>query len=96
MLSTEVFYFQDYGYSSNKSTFSRKDDADATERLRMHEKLIIPQDMPEIDVGLLLKLQQKLKDVEKERDRLFLRVESLEKEESPTEETQKTIDSIKV
>ncbi|KAL0276825.1 UNVERIFIED_CONTAM: hypothetical protein PYX00_004309 [Menopon gallinae] len=94
-LSTE-FENDDYGYSSNKSTISRKDEGEMGDRLKLHEKLIIPQDLPEIDVGLLLKLQQKLKDVEKERDRLFLRVESLEKEESPSEERQKTIDAIKL
>lgn len=54
------------------------------------------KEVPDIDVGLVLKLQQKLKDVENERDKLFLKVESLEKEDSPTEERQRTMDSIRV
>lgn len=54
------------------------------------------ENFPDIDVGLLLKLQQKLKDVEKERDKLFLKVETLEREESPTEERQRTVDAIRV
>ncbi|XP_067003336.2 unconventional myosin-Va [Anabrus simplex] len=40
----------------------------------------------QIDVGLVLKLQQKLKEVEKERDRLRKRVELLEKEDSPIDD----------
>lgn len=53
--------------------------------------------LPEIDIGLMLKLQSKLKEVEKERDRLFERLESLERDEaSPTEERKETMDKLKV
>jgi hypothetical protein len=50
----------------------------------------------QIDVGLVLKLQQKLKDVEKERNRLQKRVEHLEKEDSPSDDAARTHDSFKV
>lgn len=92
-------FYQDFGYSSNRSTISRKDEKEDEDRSGLEmagDNLLNLQNLPEIDVGLLLKLQQKLKEVEKDRDRLLHRVESLEKEESPTEERQRTIDSIKV
>jgi hypothetical protein len=41
-------------------------------------------------------LQQKLKDVEKERNRLQKRVEHLEKEDSPSDDAARTHDSFKV
>jgi uncharacterized protein YlxW (UPF0749 family) len=44
----------------------------------------------------VLKLQQKLKDVEKERNRLQKRVEHLEKEDSPSDDAARTHDSFKV
>ncbi|EEB10549.1 myosin-5A, putative [Pediculus humanus corporis] len=99
--STEVEN-DDFGYSSNKSTISRKDDFDTLEKdrsiseyntMRLNNQT---KEVPDIDVGLVLKLQQKLKDVENERDKLFLKVESLEKEDSPTEERQRTMDSIRL
>lgn len=99
--SFKVFFTQDFGYSSNKSTISRREETESSERddslvevttRRMHGV----GDYPEVDIGLVLKLQQKLKDVEKERDKLFLKVESLEKEESPSEERQRTVDTIRV
>lgn len=101
MLLTSFFFsfYQDFGYSSNRSTISRKDEKEDEDRSGLElagDNLLNLQNLPEIDVGLLLKLQQKLKEVEKDRDRLLHRVESLEKEESPTEERQRTIDSIKV
>jgi len=46
-----------------------------------------------VDIGLVLKLQQKLKDVEKEKGRLIRMVEDLERD---NEESPKTQDSFKV
>lgn len=46
------------------------------------------------DVGLVLKLQQKLKDVEKEKSRLIRMVEDLEREDC--EESSRTQDSFRV
>lgn len=44
----------------------------------------------------MLKLQQKLKDVEKERNRLQERIECLEKEDSPSDDATRTHDTFKV
>jgi myosin-5 len=50
----------------------------------------------QIDVNLVLKLQQKLKDVEKERNRVQKTVEHLEKEDSPSDDAGRTHDSFKL
>ncbi|KAK7862317.1 hypothetical protein R5R35_014678 [Gryllus longicercus] len=47
-------------------------------------------------VGLVLKLQQKVKELEKENDRLRRRVESLEKEDSPSDDLTRARDSFRV
>lgn len=47
-----------------------------------------------VDIGLVLKLQQKLKDVEKEKGRLIRMVEDLERDSN--EESIRTQDSFKV
>ncbi|XP_012267747.2 unconventional myosin-Va isoform X2 [Athalia rosae] len=49
---------------------------------------------PPIDVGLVLKLQQKLKDVEKEKGRLIRMLEDSEKE--PSEDSSRTQDSFRL
>lgn len=85
--------WQDVGYGSTRSNTPR--DREFEERDRSLTEVQLRQ-LPEIDVGLMLKLQQKLKEVEKERDRLFDQLESLEKDDSPTEEKQETIDKLKV
>lgn len=48
-----------------------------------------------VDVGLVLKLQQKLKDVEHENGRLVRMVEDLERAESPEDST-RTADTFRV
>jgi hypothetical protein len=50
----------------------------------------------EIDVRLVLKLQQKLKDVKKERSHQQKRVEYLEKEDSPSDDAARTHYSFKL
>lgn len=47
-----------------------------------------------MDIGLVLKLQQKLKDVEKEKGRLIRLVEDLERDTN--EESSRTQDSFRV
>jgi len=47
-----------------------------------------------VDIGLVLKLQQKLKDVEKEKGRLIRMVENLERDNN--EESSRTQDSFRV
>lgn len=47
-----------------------------------------------VDIGLVLKLQQKLKDVEKEKGRLIRMVEDLERDSN--EESTRTEDSFRV
>lgn len=47
-----------------------------------------------VDIGLVLKLQQKLKDVEKEKGRLIRMVEDLERDSN--EESSRTQDSFRV
>jgi len=47
-----------------------------------------------VDIGLVLKLQQKLKDVEKEKGRLIRMVEDLERDSN--EESTRTQDSFRV
>lgn len=47
-----------------------------------------------VDIGLVLKLQQKLKDVEKEKSRLIRMVEDLERDDC--EESSRTQDSFRV
>lgn len=56
------------------------------------------QTMSKIDVSLMLKLQQKLKEVETEKARLEKKVEALEAqdEDSPRDETKRTQDLIRV
>jgi myosin V len=50
----------------------------------------------DMDVGLVLKLQQKVKELERDRMRMHKRLEELDKEESPSEDLARTQDMFKV
>ncbi|PNF43034.1 hypothetical protein B7P43_G08783 [Cryptotermes secundus] len=97
----------DYGYGSVRSTASvtssgshqKLENIDWNQQQGRKSETVSPvgQKPPEqIDVGLVLKLQQKLKDVEKERNRLQKRIEYLEKEDSPSDDAAKTQDTFKL
>ncbi|KAJ9582514.1 hypothetical protein L9F63_003128, partial [Diploptera punctata] len=80
--ATSEFPDDDYGYGSVRSTAKNA----SPEAHKPSEQ---------IDVGLVLKLQQKLKDVEKERNRLQERVDYLEKD-SPSDDAARTHDTFKL
>ncbi|PSN35591.1 Unconventional myosin-Va [Blattella germanica] len=103
--STSELPDDDYGYGSVRSTASasstgshqKLDNIDWNQQGRRSETVSPEGQRPpeQIDVGLVLKLQQKLKDVEKERNRLQERVEYLEKD-SPSDDAARTHDAFKV
>nr|CAD7262897.1 unnamed protein product [Timema shepardi] len=87
----------DFGYGSVRSTVSASS-VSSHQPLEITEWNKHPEGRPheQIDVGLVLKLQSKLKNVEKERIRLQKRVEEYEKDESPGDEQNRTRDTFKV
>nr|CAD7595944.1 unnamed protein product [Timema genevievae] len=93
-----MFYSQDFGYGSVRSTVSASSVSSNHQPLEIIEWNKHPEGRPheQIDVGLVLKLQSKLKNVEKERIRLQKRVEEYEKDESPGDEQNRTRDTFKL
>nr|CAD7430254.1 unnamed protein product [Timema monikensis] len=88
----------DFGYGSVRSTVSASSVSSNHQPLEIIEWNKHPEGRPheQIDVGLVLKLQSKLKNVEKERIRLQKRVEEYEKDESPGDEQNRTRDTFKL
>jgi len=98
---------EDYGYGSVRSAVSvsssashqKLENIDWNQQQVHRSETVSPEGQKpseQIDVGLVLKLQQKLKDVEKERNRLQKRVEHLEKEDSPSDDAARAHDSFKL
>ena len=78
---------------SQSQSQQRADSPGASDGAKSPRELNGPSHAP-VDVGLVLKLQQKLKDVEKENGRLIRMVEDLERD-SP-EDVSRTQDSFRV
>ncbi|XP_008202902.1 unconventional myosin-Va isoform X2 [Nasonia vitripennis] len=87
----------DFGYGSVRSTASSSTPYSRVETIDWNQQQHQQQDSSSdvtngpthspVDVGLVLKLQQKLKDVEQENGRLVRMVEDLERTESPEDST---------
>ncbi|XP_021923468.1 unconventional myosin-Va [Zootermopsis nevadensis] len=97
----------DYGYGSVRSTVSassfgshqKLENIDWNQQQGSRSETVSPERQKpseQTDVALMLKLQQKLKDVEKERNRLQERIECLEKEDSPSDDATRTHDTFKL
>lgn len=100
---------QDFGYGSVRSTASSSTPYSRVETIDWNQQRSdsppdgevqsnkSPPEGPAhapVDIGLVLKLQQKLKDVEKEKGRLIRMVEDLERDSN--EESTRTQDSFRV
>ncbi|XP_063217828.1 unconventional myosin-Va isoform X2 [Bacillus rossius redtenbacheri] len=95
----------DFGYGSVRSTMSastissnhtRLENIDWNRKSEVASPDAKSAQNDQIDVGLVLKLQHKLKDLEKERNKLLKRVEHLERDESPGDEMARTRDTFKL
>lgn len=98
-----LFVLQDYGYGSVKSTVSSSGRYSRVEAIDWSQnQSTSPPDSqtngpiagPGVDVGLVLKLQTKLKQIESEKGRLVRMVEDLERDHP--EETIRTQDTFRV
>lgn len=101
---------QDYGYGSVRSTsstapYSRVETIDwnrqqseagdgQSSKNSADQPVNGPPQPPPVDIGLVLKLQQKLKDVQSEKERLIQMVEDLER--YGPEESTRALDTFKV